>query len=70
MIFILTPCIFIIGFYAGYTLNSYVRRPKSQYTNSRVRSPDTSAREYLATAVGGFCGGVALGLIWLIFLRR
>lgn len=70
MIFILTLCIFIVGFYAGYTLNSCVRRPKSQYTNSRVRPPDTSAREYLATAVGGFCGGVALGLIWFIFLRR
>lgn len=70
MIFIFTLCIFIVGFYAGYTLNSYVRRSKSQYTDSRVAGQDTLAREYLATAVGGFCGGVALGLIWFILFRR
>lgn len=70
MIFVAYLGVALICLYVGYVLGACSACPKSQYTDSRVAGQDTLAREYLATAVGGFCGGVALGLIWLILFRR
>lgn len=54
MIFVAYLGVALICLYVGYVLGACSACPKSQYTNSIVHSPDTSAREYLVTAVGGF----------------
>lgn len=70
MIFVTSLGVALICLYIGYVLGACSASSKSQYTDSRVCRTDTLAREYLATAVGGFCGGVVLGLIWFILFRR